>query len=78
MMLLTFTADNVIGNRTAIDTRIATRIAELRAEIAACEGLHKANQSVCPHKSKHVYDPGYGGGGHDGYQCKDCGKRGYF
>lgn len=75
MMSLTFTADNVIANRTAIDTRIA----ELRAEIAACEGLHKANQSVCSHKRKSdVYDPGYGGGGHDGYKCEDCGKRGYF
>lgn len=75
MMALTFTTDNVISNRTAIDARIA----ELRAEIAACEGLHKANQAVCSHQRKRdVYDPSYGGGGHDGYQCKDCGKRGYF
>jgi transposase-like protein len=75
MLHLTFTAEKVISNRTAIDTRIA----ELQAEIAACNGLHAANQSVCPHKRKRdVYDPGYAGGGHDGYKCEDCGKRGHF
>lgn len=75
MLQLTLTKANVVQNRETIDARIA----ELNAEIAACRGLHAANQTVCPHKHKYdIYDPGYAGGGHDGYRCDDCGKRGYF
>ncbi len=47
--------------------------------IQALCGLHEANAGMCKHAAKRdVYDPGYAGGGNDGYKCDDCGKRGHF
>jgi hypothetical protein len=65
----------VISNYEKIET---ARI-QLKAELAVLDGLEAANQGLCRHLNKHaVYDPGYAGGGQDGYKCPDCRKRGYF
>lgn len=69
------TLEAVNANREAIKAR---RV-QLKAELAALDGLEEANQALCSHEHKYaVYDPGYAGGGQDGYKCPDCLKRGYF
>lgn len=65
---------------------VARNADKLKAALAAVDGarealkgLTQANQALCEHpKKRDVYDPGYAGGGHDGYLCPACGKRGYF
>jgi tRNA(Ile2) C34 agmatinyltransferase TiaS len=75
MIELDLEPENVVANRKKIDLEIK----KMQAQIKALEGLHAANQAVCEHARKRdVYDPGYAGGGHDGYRCDDCGRRGYF
>ena len=71
----TVSEEAVAANKKLID---AAR-ARVKAELDALAGLEKANQGLCMHPRKRdVYDPGYAGGGHDGYLCPVCGKRGYF
>lgn len=58
---------------------LAAAWARNQAEQKALQGLEIANQALCAHPNKRdVYDPGYAGGGWDGYRCPDCGKRGVF
>lgn len=75
MLGLKLTPENVASNRKKIDAEIKV----LEAQVMGLRALHAANQAMCDHKGKQdVYDPGYAGGGHDGYRCPTCGKRGYF
>ncbi len=72
---LTYEDEAVPNNKTLI----AQARARVNAELKALDGLDQANQSLCSHPNKRaVYDPGYAGGGQDGYRCDRCGKRGYF
>lgn len=72
---LEFNPESVESNRRAIDLAIK----EHEAVVLHLRSLHLVNQSACPHAAKRdVYDPGYAGGGHDGYSCPTCGRRGYF
>ncbi len=72
---LDFSDESAAENREKIDSEIHKQ----EAVILYLKGLHTANQAICKHAAKYsVYDPGYAGGGHDGYKCETCGKRGYF
>lgn len=67
--------DIITKNRDLINAEIM----KLEAVVKYLKGLHGVNQGVCKHGAKHaVYDPGYAGGGQDGYRCPTCEKRGYF
>lgn len=67
--------ETVESNRVAIDLRIM----ELGSLISHLNQLHSLNRSVCVHpRRRGVYDPGYAGGGQDGYLCESCGRRGHF